>query len=429
MQKPMRLAALLVLGLVVQATAQELPRVGLPEDVGLSSERLRRLSAAIQRDVDRKEIPGAVVVIGRKGKVAYLEAFGFRDREASVPMRADAIHRIASMTKPLTSVAAMMLVEEGRINLTDPIALYLPEFKEVKVGVEKKDDAGTTQLVLETPLRPMTVHDLLRHTSGLTYGFFGKSPVKDQYNTARVMDPAQTNAEFVTKLAKLPLQYHPGSTWEYSVSTDVLGRIIEVASGMPLDTFLAERVTKPLKMRDTAFWVEQPESHSRIAEPQVDPATGKRPPASDRTRKPTWLSGGGGMVSTGPDYARFAQFLLNGGELQGVRLLSRKTIEYMSSDHLAPSMRVNGFPIAAIDTRSENGGGFGLGFAVRVSPGRSAIPGSVGDFGWVGIWGTQFWIDPKEQMYVVMMLQTGSDPTRVRYWTLLRNLAYQAIAD
>src|SRR5262245_52392230 len=261
----------LILAFVAQVNAQELPRANAPEDVGVSSERLGRLSAAIRTGVDEKEIPGAVVLIARKGKIAYLQSVGFRDREAGSPMKPDAIFRIASMTKPVVSVAIMMLVEEGRISLEAPVAQYLPEFKEVKVGVEKKDDAGKAQLVLEAPKRPMTVQDLLRHTSGLTYGFFGKSLVKDQYNAAKVLDPTQTTAEFVAKLSTLPLQYHPGTTWEYSVSTDVLGRLIEVVSGMALDRFITERVTRPLRMPDTAFWVEQGDQHYRIAEPQVDP--------------------------------------------------------------------------------------------------------------------------------------------------------------
>jgi CubicO group peptidase (beta-lactamase class C family) len=423
------LAGLLLLALAPPAPARELPRAGRPEDVGLSSERLARLSATIQRDVDQKDIPGAVVVIGRRGKIAYSRAFGFHDRETGAPMPLDAIHRIASMTKPLTSVAVMTLVEEGRINLTDAVARHLPEFKDVQVGVEKKDETGAPQLVAETPQRAMTIHDLLRHTSGLTYGFFGRSLVKDRYRAANVMSSTQTNAEFVTNLARLPLHYHPGTTWEYGVSTDVLGRIAEVVSGMPLDRFVAERVTDPLGMRDTGFAVDRADGRARIAEPQADPGTGTRPAMPDITRKPVWLSGGGGLVSTAPDYARFAQLLLDGGELHGVRVLSRKTVEYMTSDHLASSMRVNGFPIPAIDTRPENGGGFGLGFAVRVSPGRSAVFGSAGDFGWVGIWGTQFWVDPKEQMFAVMMLQTASDPIRHRYWALLRALVYQAVAD
>jgi len=383
----------------------------------------------MQAAVDKGELPGVAVVIARQGQVAFGESWGFRDREAGTPMALDSIHRIASMTKPITSLAAMMLVEEGRIGLADPVFLYLPEFKESKVGVEKKDDAGPAQLILETPQRPMTVQDLLRHTSGLTYGFFGKSLVKDQYNETKVTDPDQTNAEMVTKLSKLPLQYHPGTTWEYSMSTDVLGRIIEVVSGMDLDRFTHERMLKPLKMDDTGFWVEQPEKHGRIAQPQIDPATGKRPAVSDKSHRSHWLSGGGGMVSTAADYARFCQFLLNGGQLDGVRLVSRKTVAYMASDHLAPGMRVNGFPAVVLDSRAENGQGFGLGFTVRVSPGRSAVPGSVGDFGWVGIYGTQFWVDLQEQMFAVMMIQTTTPATRTKYWTLMRNLVYQSLID
>jgi len=423
------LAFAFVLSLALQAHAQGLPRASAPENVGLSSERLGRLSTAIQAGVDRSEIPGAVIIVARKGKVAYLESFGFRDREAGSRMPQNAIHRIASMTKPITTVGFMILVEEGKVSLADPVALYLPELKDVKVGIAKKDDSGAMQLVLETPQRAMTIHDLLRHTSGFTYGFFGKSLVKDQYNAVKVTDAGQTSAEFITKLASIPLQYHPGTTWEYSVSTDVLGRIIEVVSGTPLDQFVAERVLAPLKMTDTGFWVEQREKHNRIAELQVDPATGKRPTAPDRTQKPNWLSGGGGMVSTAPDYARFCQFLLNGGKLDGTRLVSRKTVEYMASDHLPLGIRVNGFSVSVIDARPENGQGFGLGFTVRTSAGRTSVPGSVGDFGWTGIYGTQFWVDPKEQMFAVMMLQTATPATRAKYWTGLRDLVYQAIVD
>ena len=399
LQRCLMLACVFVLTVTLPLHAQQLRQAKAPEDVGLSSERLKRLSTTMQAAVDTGELPGVAVVIARQGQVAFGESVGFRDREAGTPMALDSIHRIASMTKPITSLAAMMLVEEGRIGLSDPVFLYLPEFKELKVGVEKKDDAGPAQLILETPQRPMTVQDLLRHTSGLTYGFFGKSLVKDQYNDMKVTDPDQTNAEMVTKLAKLPLQYHPGTTWEYSMSTDVLGRIIEVVSGMDLDRFTHERILKPLKMDDTGFWVEQPEKHGRIAQPQIDPATGKRPTVPDKSHRSNWLSGGGGMVSTAADYARFCQFLLNGGQLDGVRLVSRKTVAYMASDHLPPGTRVNNFPAAVLDARVENGQSFGLGFTVRVSPGRSAVPGSLGDFGWVGAYGTQFWVDPQEQMF------------------------------
>jgi CubicO group peptidase (beta-lactamase class C family) len=323
----------------------------------------------------------------------------------------------------------MILVEEGKVSLADPVAQYLPELKDVKVGIEKKDDSGGMQLVLETPQRAMTIHDLLRHTSGFTYGFFGKSLVKDQYNAAKVTDAGQTSAEFITKLASIPLQYHPGTTWECSVSTDVLGRIIEVVSGAPLDQFVAERVLAPLKMTDTGFWVEQREKHGRIAEPQVDPATGKRPTVPDRTQKPNWLSGGGGMVSTRPTTLVSASSCsTEASSMVRACCRARRSSTWLLTTYPL-GIRVNGFSVAVIDARPENGQGFGLGFTVRTSAGRTSVPGSVGDFGWTGIYGTQFWVDPKEQMYAVMMLQTATPATRAKYWMLMRDLVYQAIVD
>ena len=248
----------------------------------------------------------------RKGKIAYYEAFGYRDREKKIPMTRDSIFRLASMTKPFTSLAIMMLAEEGKIQLPVPVSRYLPEFKDLKVGIEKKDPAtDKTELVLETPSREMTILDLLRHTSGLTYGFMGKSMVKNRYNEVKALDFDQTNAELVTKLSKLPLQYHPGTTWDYSQSTDVLARIVEVISGVEFDTFIAESIAKPLKLSDTAFWVEGVERQARIAEPQINPATGQRPPVFDVTKKPKWMSGGTGLVSTAHDYARFCLMFLN----------------------------------------------------------------------------------------------------------------------
>ena len=427
-----RIAILLAFLLSTVVHAQGLPRSWSPERAGFSSERLARLGAAMKAGVEQGEIPGAVVLVARKGNVVYFESFGFRDREAKAPMGRDSIFRMHSMTKPIVSVAAMILVEEGRLTLADPVSSYLPEFKDVKVGVERKDASGKVELVLETPRRPMIVQDLMRHTSGLTYGQFGaRTLVKQQYIEAKLADPSQTNADFVAKLAKLPLQNHPGAVWDYSQSTDVLGRIIEVISGMELQQFLMERVLRPLGMPDTGFWVEQTAQHARIAEAQADPASGKRPPAGDKTKR-NWQAGGGGMVSTAADYARFSQMLLNGGELDGVRILSRKTVQYMTADHMPPGARVDGFPIAVIDTRPENGQSFGLGFAVRVSAGRSAIPGNIGDYSWVGAGGTQFWIDPKEEMFVIFNFYAPG-PTngavRVKYWTLMRNLVYQALVN
>ncbi|MGD0624665.1 MAG: serine hydrolase domain-containing protein [Thermodesulfobacteriota bacterium] len=352
------------------AGAQGIPQAINPEEVGLSTERLNRISAWIQTDVDKGIVPGAVVMVLRKGKIAYYEAFGYRDREKKIPMTRDSIFRLASMTKPFTSLAIMLLAEEGKIQLVYPVSRYLPEFKDLKVGVEKKDPAtGKTELVLELPSREMTVQDLLRHTSGLTYAFTGKSMVKDRYNGAKTSDSDQTNAELVTKLSQLPLQYHPGTTWDYSQSTDVLARIVEVISGVEFDIFVEDRIAKPLKLADTAFWVEGGERQARIAESQIDPATGKRPPwMFDVTKRPKWMSGGGGMVSTAPDYARFCLMFLNGGTLDGVRLVSRKTIEHMTSNHVPPGYK-SAYPVQrqiAWPTPSlETGQGFGLGFGIN----------------------------------------------------------------
>jgi len=320
------------------ALAQGLPRASQPEEVGFSSQRLLRLTEAFQAEVDKGAIPGAVVLVARKGKVAYFEAIGFQNRENGRPMRTDAIFRIASMSKPITSVAVMMLVEEGKIQLLDPVSHYLPEFKGVQVGVEKLNTStGNSELVGEPPRQEMTIQDLLRHTSGLTYGIFGKSLVKQAYNDAKLFDFSQTLAELVSKIAKLPLAYHPGTTWEYSHSTDVLGRIVEVVSEVAFDQFVANRIAKPLSLSDTGFYVPS-EKLERIAETQIDPATGKRWPTFDVAKRPNLMSGGAGMVSTASDYFRFAQMLLNGGELDHVRLLSPRTVAFMTSDHLGRAL-------------------------------------------------------------------------------------------
>lgn len=415
--------------LAVGGCATGLQQASSPESVGISSQHLQSMSGAFQSGVDKKEIPGAVVLVARHGKIAYFEAFGYRDREAGAAMSRDAIFRIASMTKPITSIAAMILVEEGKLRLSDPVSHYLPEFKGTKVGVEKKDGSGKLELALETPQREMTVLDLMRHTSGLTYDFTGKSMVREQYNNAKIRT-VQSNGEFVSLLAKIPLQNEPGAVWDYSFSTDVLGRIIEVLSGMELAQYLEERIFKPLGMTDTAFWVSDPGKQSRIAEAQADPATGKRPPLPDRTRK-SWQSGGGALVSTAADYARFCQMLLNGGELGGVRLVSRKTIEEMTRNQLPQGVKINPLPAPIVDVRPEVGNGFGLGFMMRIADGRSAIPGSVGDYSWPGIFGTYFWVDPKKDMFAIMMIQVpaAAGPVRREYWSRLRSLVYQSIVN
>lgn len=418
------------IGLALTGCATGLQQAASPEAAGLSSERLKAISTAFQAGVDKKEIPGAVVLIARQGKIGYFEAFGFRDREAGAPMSRDAIFRIASMTKPVTIVAAMTLVEQGRLNLSDPVSRYLPEFKDVKVGVEQKDASGKPVLVLETPRREMTVLDLMRHTSGITYDFTGKSLVRDQYNQAKVRDPSQSNAQFVSKLSRAPLQYHPGEVWDYSFSTDVLGRIVEVIAGMELEQYFAERIFKPLGMVDTGFWVSDAAKRPRIAEVQADSATGKRAATPDKTTR-SWQSGGGALVSTAGDYARFCQMLLNGGELDGARIISRKTVEQMTQDHLPAGIKIIHFPIPVLDVRPEVGNGFGLNLMVRTADGRGPIPGNIGDYTWPGIFGTYFWVDPKKELVVVMMIQVPASARdiRAKYWTQMRELVYRTLAN
>lgn len=401
-----------------------------PEELGFASKRLARIGDAFKADVGKGTVPGAVASISRRGKLAYQEAFGFRDREKQLPMAADSIFRIASMTKPMVSLAVMMLAEEGRLRLVNPISTYLPELKDLQVGVEVAGAGGKAELRLEPARREMTVQDLLRHTSGVTYGQFGDSLVKQAYREANVFDPNQTNAEFVAKVARLPLQNHPGEVWDYSMSTDVLGRLVEVIGGMELDRFIEVRITGPLGMKDTGFMVAQDKA-DRIAEPQIDAATGKRPAmVRDLTRRPRFLSGGGGMVSTAPDYQRLAQMLLNGGELDGARIVSRKSVALMTSDHLPPGVGFSASTRSQFEESSptsEFGQGFGLGFCVRKEPGRNPVPGSVGDYYWSGVHGTYFWVDPQEQLVAVLML--CAPDLRRHYRALMRQLVYQALDD
>jgi CubicO group peptidase (beta-lactamase class C family) len=417
-------ATMLVAGLSHAALAGDLAKA-TAEDVGFSSQRLNRLTELFQRDVDAGEIPGAVVVVARSDKIAYEKAFGYQNREDKIPMKTTAIFRIASMSKPITSVAVMMLAEEGKVDIAAPVSLYLPEFKDMKVAAEG-----------DTVVRPMTVQDLLRHTSGLTYEFFAQNAgLKQAYADAKVFNFDQTLAEMVTKLAKLPLVHAPGTAWEYGMSTDVLGRIVEVASGTSFDQFVQERITKPLNLTATGFSVSQSQA-GNIAEPQVDPATGKRPAmiVDNLTTKPKWLSGGGGMVSTADDYIRFCQMLLNGGELDGVRLLSPKTVALMTSDHLPPGVKYNSDFIALLQDQAptpEMGEGFGLGFLVRKANGHNPLPGSVGDFSWSGAHGTYFWVDPKERLVATLMLQNPFDGSGIvksaHYRHEMRYLVYQAL--
>ncbi|HYD06932.1 MAG TPA: serine hydrolase domain-containing protein [Reyranella sp.] len=420
------IAALLALGMALPAAAQGIPKAQSPEEVGFVASRLKRLGDRIEEGVKKNEIPGAVILIARNGRIAMFEAYGFRDRDAKAPMKTDAIFRIASMTKPITSVAAMILVEEGKLTLADPVSRYIPAFADTKVAVQKKNPDGTVETALEPQFRPMTVHDLMRHTSGLTYGAAGSNPVKQSYLDMKVMDDNQTNAQMAEKLAKLALLYQPGTRWEYSMSTDVLGRVVEVASGMPLDKFIEDRITKPLKMGDTAFEAS-PDKKDRGARPQKEGPKNEVPNVPEITLKSTWKSGGGGMVGTAADYARFIQMFANGGQLDGARILSRKTIDLMTADHLPPDIKMGDdmWRFEALEPSARMGQGFGLGFAVRNEQGRNPLPGSPNDYYWGGAWGTYFWHDPRERMYVVFMMQSRT--ARLPYRYLMRDLVYQAL--
>src|ERR1044071_7351367 len=418
--------AALAFGIALSAAAQGIPKAQSPEEVGFLATRLKRLSDRINEGVQKGEIPGAVVLIARNGKIVMFDAFGFRDREAKAPMTPDAIFRIASMTKPIVSVAAMVLVEEGKLSLADKVSKYIPAFADTKVAVEVKNPDGTVEMRLEPQIRPMTVQDLMRHTSGLTYGVAGLNKVKQSYIDMKVMDPNQTNEQMAEKLAKLGLLYQPGTHWEYSMSTDVLGRVVEVASGMTLDKFIEERITKPLRLGDTGF-EGSADKKDRGAKPQKEGPKNEVPPIPDVTLKTTWKSGGAGMVSTAADYARFLQMFANGGQLDGVRVISRKTIDLMTADHLPPDIVMGDdmWRFEAFEPSARMGQGFGLGFAVRTEQGRNPLPGSPNDYYWGGAYGTYFWHDPRERLYVVFMMQ--SPAARLRYRYLMRDLVYQAL--
>lgn len=393
-----------------------------PDSVGMSSERLKRLDAAFQKIIDDKELPGVTLTIARKGKLVYQKSFGFQDREKATPMSNESIFRIYSMTKPIVSVAAMSLVEEGKLQLAEPISKYLPEFKDMKVGIDSIDANGTATFTTVPAKRQITVQDLLRHTSGLTYGapLNDKTTVQKMYKEAGVGLTSPTLVEFVTAIAKLPLAYEPGTTYEYSHSTDVLGRVVEVASGKNLDEFLRERILDPLKMNDTAFILPS-EKLSRIAESQPNRETGAKQVLLDFTQPTRFFAGGHGLASTAGDYTRFCQMLLNGGELEGARILGSRTVAYMASNHVGPTIGVGTV------WNPGNGYGFGLGFAVRKEPGLAEWPGSVGDYFWGGYAGTYFWIDPKEQLTVTYMSQEIN--RRNHYRILLRDLVYQSLID
>lgn len=384
-----------------------------PESIGLSKTRLQRMSDAFRRDIDKGTTPGVTVMVARRGKVGWFDALGRQNPETDAPMAPDSIFRIFSMTKPIVSIGIMTLLEDGELLLSDPLAKYIPEFADQKVALENN---GRLELV---PLvRPITIQDLLRHTSGITYDHTGDGPVQKMYQQSRLRSRKITNAEHAAMVASFPLMCQPGSEWNYSRSTDILGRVIEVISGQSLGAFLTERILAPLQMTETGFHTGG-ENRGRLAEPFAsDPWTGDAVKLFDMTEKPAMESGGGGLVSTTMDYARFCQMLLNGGTLDGNRIIGRKTLQFMASDHLDPSVKING-------TLLSPGHGFGLGFCVRTHEGLAPIAGSVGQFFWSGIAGTFFWIDPKEDLFAVFMSQGPGQ--REYFRNLVRNLVYAAV--
>ena len=396
--------------------------VSAPEEVGLSSERLKRIDDIIKHGVEAQRIPGAVVAIARQGKLAYFRAFGMQNTVTRTPMRTDTIFRIYSMTKPIVSVGAMAFHEEAKFYFSEPVAKYIPVLKNMTVAVEQIiDDSGNSEVLMVPARRPITIHDLFRHTSGFTYGFFGTSVARRLLKESGIGDLNFLDVplkEFIDRLAQLPLAYQPGTHWEYGRSTDVLGHLLEVISDKDLDSLLQERLFGPLQMIDTGFWVPEGD-WGRIAEPLENIS---EPELIDITRAPELLSGGHGLVSTAGDYLRFCQMLLNGGTLDGAQILGPKTIQYMMANHLSEQIsRAGPYYLPG------PGYGFGLGFGVREADGISAWPGSEKEFFWGGYAGTYFWVDPVEQLVVVLMTQ--SVVNRNHYRMVLRNLVYQAIID
>jgi CubicO group peptidase (beta-lactamase class C family) len=408
---------LVVLALVsVAGTVRaELPvPTAKPEEVGLSSAQLKKIEEATAKNIDEGIIPGAVMLVARRGKVAWISVQGKREPNGDA-MKLDSIFRVYSMTKPMVTTALMQMVEEGRLQVTDPVAKFLPSIGQMKVAIEVAGPDFKPMLRLADPTRPMTVQDLMRHTAGLVYGSRGTSLVYQAYRDAKIGDRTASNEEFVARLSKLPLNYNPGDRWEYSVAVDVQGRLLEVLNGKPLREVLGERIFKPLAMTDTFFQVPA-DKLARVAQPA--PATnGKtttvRFKVDDGAK---YESGGGGLMSTTEDYLRFTAALANGGTLSGKRIIGRKTLEFMTADHVGNRPgRPPGF-------------GFGLGFEVRTALGDSVQPGSVGEYGWSGAAGTTFWVDPKEQLYAIYMVQANEADTR-ELRLQFRSMVQAAIVD
>lgn len=380
-----------------------------------NSQALQRVGDYFGHEVATGKIPGAIVLIQQHGRPVFLQNFGMRNVASRAPMTPDTIFRLYSMSKPITSVAAMMLVDDGRLRLDDPLSKYIPAFADVKAALVARD--GETVRSLQPLARSITVEDLLRHTSGITYGFYGETAVRKRYATSDLFEGDIDNATFADRLAKLPLAEQPGTVWDYGHSLDVLGRVIEVISGQTLYQFEKEKLLDPLGMQDTAFSLTDPDKRGRVVEPlPQDRFDGPIAGLDDPVRPRRWESGGAGMTGTIGDYARFVQMLLNGGELDGRRYLKAETVALMTRDHLGAEIGHDDFYHPGPDS------GFGLGFAVRVS---AAPPFTTGEYRWDGVGGTFFFVDPKDDMFAVVMMQSPLQRGRIE--TDVRRLIYQAL--
>jgi CubicO group peptidase (beta-lactamase class C family) len=403
--------------------------VGEPDTYGLSAERLARIHQVIQTEIDANRMPGAIVMVARKGFITHAETIGFQDKAAGKPLQRDAIFRAYSMTKPLVSVLTMMMVEEGKLQLADPVSKFFPAMSKMQVLANPADKSSVTVAAV----RQITVHDLLRHTSGLTYAEFTRSPaMRAAYQEVGLFSTevpfksmSLTPAQQVEAFSKAPLLWQPGSTWEYSLSTDLLGRVLEAVGNQPLHELLNDKLIQPLGMNDTSFVVPASKV-SRLAEPlAIDPNTGG-PMAKmlDVTKAMGNDSGGAGIATTADDYLRFCQMLLNGGTFEGKRYLSRTTVALMTSDHLGPRVATPIQPGELL--MGVQGYTFGLGFMVRQGAGLASVPGSEGDYAWAGLGGTFFWVDPKEQLIGILMTQTPG-AIRQQYRRMIKQMVYQAL--
>lgn len=423
--KQLRSALVLAAATVVlsaQVSAQDLS-YGSPESVGMSSDRLERISPVLQQYVDSGELVGVVSMLARRGEVVHFEEYGSLNKNTGQALETDSIFRIYSMTKPVTTLAVMMLYEEGKLQLNDPLSRYLPEFADIRVA----GPGGS----LVAPQRPMTVQMLMTHSAGLTYGVFGDTMIDRQYRDASVMTSPDLDT-FIDRLGQIPLQYQPGTRFHYSVATDVLGAVVEAVSGQTLGEFFQQRIFGPLEMEDTFFQVPADKLNRFGTNHTFDPGSGQlmvsdAPDTSNFVNRQTFESGGGGLLSTAEDYMKFSQMVLNGGELDGVRIIGSKTLEYMTQNHLPGIFGDNGQHAPDTLPGFVNGTGFGLGFAVIEDPAAAGGIGSIGEYYWGGAAGTIFWIDPVEELIGVVMIQHMNVQVPLR--ATFKALAYGAITD